>query len=183
MKRLSGIFFLLLFFSLFASVQAQDTLSKKVSTHSATRAMYFSMVLPGSGQIYNRKYWKVPLIYGGGYLLISSAISNGKSYLDFLEAYKLRTDGNASTIDKYEGTYSDENLILIKNNYKRNRDLAIIGTTVLYLLNVVDAYVDGQLFDFNMSDDLQASLRPATQYSIGQDAKLVPSLSLTLRFK
>ena len=159
--------------------KAQDTLSVVRREQSSGKAMLYSAVVPGLGQVYNRKYWKVPLIYGGGLLLVSSAISNAKLYNEYLGAYRARTDNNPATTDAY-GVYTTDGLILIKDNYKRNRDVSIIGTVFLYAINIVDAYVDAELFDFNVNDDLKASIMPTNQV-IAQGV-LIPSLSLKLHF-
>lgn len=172
---------LLAFLSFSAMLKAQDSTAVVVKKeHSVQKATLYSTFVPGLGQIYNRKYWKVPLIYGGGFLLVQAAIKNGLLYQEYLDAYRAKTDNNASTVDNYP-KLSAENLILIKDNYKRNRDISIIGTVVIYGLNILDAYVDASLFDFNVNDDLKASIMPMNQYTA--QGELVPSVALTIRFK
>lgn len=162
-------------------LKAQDTSAVTLKKeHSAQKATLYSAFVPGLGQIYNKKYWKVPIIYGGGFLLVQAAIKNGGLYQTYLAAYRTRTDGDPATIDAYSN-FSAENLILLKDNYKRNRDISIIGTVVMYGINILDAYVDAELFDFNVNDDLKATIMPVNQYT--SQGELVPSLALKIHFK
>lgn len=174
-----GTFLLLVLFS--TSLWAQkDSSSVVVRNHSSKKALIYSTILPGLGQAYNHKYWKMPIIYGAGYLLVSSAFQNGSSYQKYLKAYRQRTDGDSTTIDPYVNLYSTDNLILIKNAYRRNRDLSIIGCVALYALNMIDAYVDAELFEFDVSDDLRASIRPSV---IQNGWNCTPQLQFCLQFK
>lgn len=120
----------------------------------------YSAILPGSGQIYNEKYWKAPLIYAAMGTTLYLANWNQKEYLHYRNAYEYRTDGDATTIDDYDGIYTENNLITIKNYHQKNRDLAYIITAGIYLLNIVDASVDAHLFNFNVNDDLSFKLEP-----------------------
>lgn len=120
----------------------------------------YSAILPGSGQIYNEKYWKAPLIYAAMGTALYLANWNQKEYLHYRSAYEYRTDGDATSIDVYDGIYTENNLITIKNYHQKNRDLAYIITAGIYLLNIVDASVDAHLFNFNVNDDLSFILEP-----------------------
>lgn len=120
----------------------------------------YSAILPGSGQIYNEKYWKAPLVYVAMGTALYLANWNQKEYLHYRNAYEYRTDGDATTIDDYDGIYTENNLITIKNYHQKNRDLAYIITAGIYLLNIVDASVDAHLFNFNVNDDLSFKLEP-----------------------
>jgi hypothetical protein len=151
------------------------------------RAVIYSAVFPGLGQIYNRKYWKLPLVYGG-FMGFAYAVSwNHKNYKDYADAYyyieKDNPDNPESWNDswisfvpagrdpaEYIGNASFKSSLKNgKDFYRRYRDLSIILTVGWYLICVADAYVDAQLFDFDISDDL--SLRvvpvfsPQTAYS------------------
>lgn len=121
-----------------------------------------SAILPGAGQVYNRKYWKIPVIYGGFAGLAYAIRFNQKEYNIFKEAFKIRLDGNENTTDEFVGIYSDNDLTTLKDFYRRNRDLSIMGTGILYILNIVDATVDAHLFNFNVNENLSINILPTT---------------------
>jgi hypothetical protein len=134
--------------------------SKKVATHSPKMATLMSAVLPGAGQIYNRKYWKAPIVWAGigvcGYFIRN----NHLLYTDYKNALIQRGDTSIKEPDKYLGVYSSDQLITLQDQYRQNRDLFIIVTTLVYVLNVVDALVDAHLFTFDVSDDLSLNWQP-----------------------
>ncbi|PCH93504.1 MAG: hypothetical protein COB85_06910 [Bacteroidetes bacterium] len=141
----------------------QDT----TKTHSPKVASIMSAILPGLGQAYNKKYWKIPIIYAGLAGLTYSVVENNKKYERFREAFILRADLDSTTIDIYdqqlvngEDKYSQAQLEYFKNLYHRRRDLSIIFTGVLYLLNVIDAAVDAHFFTYDISDDLSLNFQP-----------------------
>jgi len=143
----------------------EDTLQVKptvVSTdrHSPTKATLLSVALPGLGQAYNRKYWKIPIIYGLAGTTVYLAITNYKKWKPFSDAYRYRIDGDSTTIDDYATEYSANNLLDLKKYYKRSLDLSIIFTFVVYAINIVDAAVDGHFFKFDVSDDLSLYIDP-----------------------
>jgi len=128
--------------------------------HPPNKAMMMSAILPGAGQIYNERYWKLPILYGGltacGYFIHF----NNKRYQTFRHAYILRADGDSTTVDEFTTLYTEDNLLDLKNYYRRNRDLTIIITVAVYVLNVLDAYVDAHLFYFNVNDNLSLRVTP-----------------------
>ena len=128
--------------------------------HSPRLATLLSAFLPGTGQFYNQKYWKIPVIYITGGALAYSVIYNTKGHIRFKDAYNYLYENPDQPQEGFEG-YSLEQLKSIKGQYRRYRDLSIIGITLLYVLNVVDATVDGYLFDFDVSDDLSLRLEPS----------------------
>ncbi len=132
--------------------------------HSPKKAALFSAVLPGMGQAYNKKYWKIPIVYAGFAGLGFWIGTNAKNYKEYNEAYKLRVDGDSATIDKYVGEYSNEDLRSLKRGYRRNLDLSVILTVVWYALNIVDATVDAHLFEFDVSDNLSLRVAPVLEY-------------------
>jgi hypothetical protein len=136
--------------------------TKKVPAkyHSPKLAASLSAILPGTGQIYNKKYWKLPIIYVGFAGLAYSFQFNQSRYVKYRDALKYRLDNDASTTDPYIDVYTDEDLTTLFQYYHRYRDLTVIGGAVLYLLNIVDAAVDAHLFTFNVSDDLSLNLHP-----------------------
>jgi hypothetical protein len=134
--------------------------------HSAKKATYYSMVLPGLGQAYNKKYWKIPVIYAGFGVLAYFIKTNNTLYRDYKEAYQLSLTpdslwGSNALIEKYKSQSDLSGTLLTgQNYYRRNLEVSIMFTAVLYILNVVDAAVDAHFFDFNVSDDLSLHVQP-----------------------
>lgn len=154
-----------------------DTLIEKEKAFSPnpTKAVIYSAILPGLGQIYNRKYWKLPIVYGG-FMGCAYAISfNGRYYKDYMNAYKDYTDKDPNTNSwedflpyqykvnpaSLDSTWFAGVLKRKKDYYRRYRDLSYIITAGLYVLCMIDAYVDAQLFDFDISPDLSFRIEPA----------------------
>lgn len=150
---------LLLFAFSFSFSYAQQPVRDSLQRHSPAKATILSAVIPGAGQVYNKKYWKVPILYAGLGVLIYSIDYNNKNYKTFKNAYLARTDSSASTTDDYP-RYTADNLRSLFEYYRRNRDLCYIITGVVYVLNVLDAYVDAELFYFDVSDNLSMSSTP-----------------------
>jgi len=139
---------------------AQD--SARVKVHSPRRATLYSAVLPGLGQAYNKKYWKIPVIYAGFGAFAYMASFNAREYDLFRDAYNHKTT-YASTeppVNDYEARYTTEALKSGRDYYRRNRDLDYILASLWYILNVIDATVDAHLFDWEVGEDLSVSLHP-----------------------
>ena len=171
-------------------VQSQDTVpvvteKPKGYTLEPIKSTMYAAALPGLGQIYNRKYWKVPIVYAGFGALGYAAYYNGSLYSDYINAYKDFTDKipetdsyldipgmSALDPEEYEPvlhpeTYNPSTEAWVSTQllngvsyYRRYRDLSYIGIVAWYLLTVIDAHVDSSLFDYDISDDLKASLVP-----------------------
>ena len=131
-----------------------------------------ALVIPGGGQIYNRKYWKLPIFYGGFAGCAYALTWNSKMYKDYSNAYKDAVRGNwqSSSIqdllppgytDRVSTTQLTETLRKRKDTYRRYRDLSIFAFIGVYLLSVVDAYVDAELSNFDISPDLSMRVEPA----------------------
>jgi hypothetical protein len=155
------------------------------------RAVWLGVVVPGLGQIYNRSYWKIPIVYGG-FMGCAYAITwTNDQYISYKNAYrdiyydirdgKVSNDPSKSyiailpegyTIDRMGGnsTYRDR-LKEWQSRSRRNRDLAIAATVIVYALTLVDAYVDAQLFDFDISTDLSLNIYPDIYYDDIQDQR------------
>lgn len=159
---------------------ADSTVVKK--KHSPFKATIMSVALPGLGQVYNGKWWKVPIIYGGFGGLIYSSVFNDAKCRTYKNAYLLRIDDDPNTIDQFQGRYSDANLRELVTFYQRNRDLSLIFTGVIYALNIIDAGVDAHLKGFDVSDELSFKIRPTFQPA-GPEMLPAPSLALTIRLK
>jgi hypothetical protein len=122
------------------------------------RATLLSAVLPGAGQVYNRRYWKVPVLYGGAFALGYFVNLNHKEYLLARDSY---LQVRAGKPDYYRGFYNAEQLVQLREYWRRNRDLLIIVSGVVYLLNIADAAVDAHLSGFDVGDDLSLNAGPA----------------------
>lgn len=150
--------------------------------HKPKKAIWMSAALPGLGQVYNKRWWKVPIIYGGLAGLVYGITWNDLQRSEYRNAYLLRVDDDPNTSDPYAGRYSDANMKELISYYQRNRDLCIIFTVVLYGLNIIDATVDGHLFSFDVSENLTMSARPMLMQPMNA---LTPSggvgIMLTLR--
>jgi hypothetical protein len=193
-----GILFLLLASTLFA--QTPDTLTvtknEKVivvrdslgTTQSydplaPSRAAFYSAVLPGLGQAYNKKYWKIPIIYIGMASGVYFYIQNDQDYDRFRDAYKRRLAG--FTDDEFYGNgdtpvISNDRLIDAQKSAQKNKDISIIVSLAFYLVNIIDANVDAHLKQYNVSEDL--SLEPNFEMNpINYEANY--GLSLKFRLK
>jgi hypothetical protein len=152
-----------------------DTISKPIFTPSPSRAVWLAAICPGLGQIYNRKYWKLPIIYGGFVGLAYAITWNNRMYNDYKQAYLDLMDNNPNT-NSYlnvfpKGTIVNPNQIdkawlqtalqQQVNVFRRYRDLSIISAIGLYALSIVDAYVDAQLSNFDISPDLSLKVSPS----------------------
>lgn len=180
-------------------VQEVDSVETYASTSTfkpdAQKAVWLATIVPGLGQIYNRQYWKLPIIYGGTLALAYGITWNDRMYVDYRKGYVDLMDKNPNTnYFEYllppgvtlDSTNKDYYTKVIKNkldNYRRNRDLCIITTAVLYLLSIIDAYVDAQLFDYDISPDLSLQVTPtviAPSSSYEQESSV--GLSCKLKF-
>ena len=158
---------------------AADTIGKRQKRDWATwrpnakRAMWLALVLPGAGQIYNRKYWKLPIVYGGfvgcayamrwnnqmyrdysqAYLDIMDDDPNTQSYNQFLHLGAEITEANTA---RYQKLFKKR-----KDRYRRWRDMSFFCMVAVYALSVIDAYVDASLSEFDISDDLSFHVQPA----------------------
>lgn len=156
--------------ALVPSDSIQAALNKKIWTPNPVKATWLALVIPGGGQIYNRKYWKLPIIYGG-FAGCAYALSwNNKMYKDYMQAYKDARDEkweSTSITDLIPPGYniSHEQLTTIlqkrKNLYRRYRDMSVFAFIGVYLISVIDAYVDAELSNFDISPDLSMRIEPA----------------------
>ncbi|MEQ8908544.1 MAG: DUF5683 domain-containing protein [Vicingaceae bacterium] len=165
-------------------VKASDTIRISVpEKHSPKKATLLSAAVPGLGQAYNKKYWKIPLVYAAIGVPLYFALDQRDQFEEFKQAYLYRVDEDPSTVDtKYDDVYTDENLENLIDYHRRNRDLLFVLTGVAYMLNIVDAAVDAHLYYFDVSDDLSASIKPNVQFIAPRRLEPIPSITLTLKF-
>ncbi len=165
---LSGIF-------TFSCAQEQDTTKfpnlkeQKFSKKNPKTAAYLSMVLPGAGQIYNQKYYKIPLIYGGFSSLLFFAKLNDNLYHEFLNRYSAY--GLPGPVKFYDENIPENILKRYKDYYRRNRDMLYIGVGMVYLFNILDAIVDAHMSYFDVGSEfamkMSPNIMPVTQYKAG----------------
>jgi hypothetical protein len=179
---ISLLFFLLGTVSLFAQVKEETVLVAKDSTKleeidplTPAKAAFYSAILPGLGQAYNKKYWKIPLVYGAIGTSLYFYIDNNNKYRDYRNAYKRRLEGYNN--DKYE-FLDDSRLIAGQKFYQRNRDLSALFVVGFYVLNIIDANVDAALIQFNVNERL--SMRPEIYPN---DVTFKPNVGLTFNYR
>lgn len=138
---------------------------------SVQKATTLAMICPGAGQIYNKSYWRFPIVLGGFASMIYCIDWNNRGYDRFKKAYRLKNAYEThpefypnGSLDEFKGRYSASFLKDLRNSYRRNRDLCIIITAGLYLLQVIDAHVDAHLRDYDVSDNLKVSVSPMFNY-------------------
>lgn len=150
----------------------KQDLNHKVWIPNPTKATWLALVIPGGGQIYNRKFWKLPIFYGGFAGCAYALTWNNKMYKDYSNAYKdaVNENWNSNSIqdllppgylDRVSKTQLTETLRKRKDTFRRYRDMSIFAFIGVYLLSVVDAYVDAELSNFDISPDLSMHIEPA----------------------
>lgn len=175
--------------------------SRSVKKHSPRKATIYSTILPGLGQVYNRQYWKVPVLAGLGTFFCIMISSNNFDLNQANNDYNKRlfniSDGyvsakkDAGLYDAYDGanpnlspgdpTYETNTLKLIRDGYRRERDFYIIMSVVTYALNIVDATVFAHLREFELSTKLSMKIEPDIR--LGYGARPITGLSCSLYFR
>lgn len=154
------------------SMQRELPKPKKRFVPNANRATWLAIAFPGAGQIYNRKYWKLPIVYGGFVGCAYALNWNNKMYKDYSQAYLdiMDDDPNTKSYEDFLPLNSsiagqEERFKEIfrkrKDTYRRQRDMSIFAFIGVYLLSVIDAYVDAELSDFDITNDIGLSVEPA----------------------
>lgn len=151
-----------------------------------SRAALFSAIIPGAGQFYNKRYWKIPIIYIGGAAIGYFLLDYHKKYLLYRSSLAVLTDGDPATVDVFAAKYPDEKerarrLAKGIESTRRYRDYDIIYMCLLYGLNVGEAYVDAHLKDFDISDDLSLKFEPTL--IPGPYLSYAPGFSIKLNLK
>lgn len=183
---MNRLLYIALFFILFGNqnvfsqeigdvIIAKDTTKlQEIDPLRPSKAAFYSAILPGLGQAYNKKYWKIPLVYGAIGTSMYFYLDNNKKYHSYRDAYKKRLLGLQDEYDYLD----DSRLIAAQRFYQRNRDLSLLVTIAFYVLNIVEANVDAHLTQFNVSEKL--SLAPDI-YQNEFTAK--PNIGLTFNYK
>ncbi|MFO0267118.1 MAG: DUF5683 domain-containing protein [Cyclobacteriaceae bacterium] len=141
------------------------------------KALLYSAILPGSGQIYNKKYWKVPIVWGGLGVLVYAVDFYNQGYTQFRsELFGVLQSGDTFS----PSGYNESQLRTLTDAYRRQRDFFVVLTGIFYLVQLVDAHVDAHLKEFEVNPRLKISLRPQIENSPLTGA--TSGLALTLRF-
>ncbi len=171
-----------------------DTLTTENFKPNPEQVIWMGAIIPGYGQFMNRRYWKIPIVYAG-FLGCTYAITwNSLRYQAYRNAYRDIIDTNESTtsyldilpkgytVDTYGGTSAFTGILKTQmDKFRYNRDLSIIATVAYYAITLVDAFVDAQLYDFDISPDLSLKFHPAifeNQYAKGKSAGIQVSLKI-----
>ncbi len=154
------IFWILLYFGLFHTygqtsvMPLKDTIkSSEIDPLKPAKAAFYSTILPGLGQICNKKYWKIPLVYGAIGTSAYFCIDSQKKYNTYRDEYKNRLEGKLNN-DDYLRNLNDNQLINAQKQFQRNRDLSALFIVGFYVLNIVDANVDAAISQFNVNQTL-----------------------------
>ena len=180
-----------MFLCMAASGQKADPSGRRIEEekpHSPKVASWLSTIVPGAGQVYNKKYWKVPVIYAGFATFAYFIRYNNRLYIKYRNLYqqKVAFDEGEGEIDPiYENV--DKSIFRDKREYwRRNRDLNYIGLGALYLLQIIDANVDAHLYKYDISDDLTLRYEPTYNQLVYNPALSKTSnamgIKLTLNF-
>ena len=194
MKRL-GLLLILLTLA-WQGIKAQDTLiltqddpvqtASIKNSHSPKKATLLALI-PGAGQAYNHKYWKMPIVYAGFGVTTYFAITNGQDYRLYRDAYDykmgIKTDVSQHAIDE-SAKYTEDNLITLRDYYRSNMELSWIVTAAWYILQIIDANVDAHFFYYDVGDDLTLHVEPQfntiNEFNLGYGNNI--GLTLKLNF-
>lgn len=166
----------------FSPPQNDDSL-KRVINKDARVASIMSAVLPGLGQIKNRQYWKVPVIYAAMGTFVYFGLQKNDQYQKYHKELLYRYSGDTLHQDKSLKTTSTDQINILKINEKKYRDLFFIGAGVVYLLNILDANVSAHMKTFDVSDKLSMSVRPRAFYCGNSVLGIAGGISVSLNFK
>jgi len=146
LKKISIIFIVLLV--------CKQSINAQINEKSPKKAAILSIV-PGAGQVYTKKYWKIPIIYSA---LIASGYyinENNSEYKKYRDTYLNRMNGQSDNLN-----YTDSELITLKDYYKRNREISIMLFSLTYILNIIDASVNAHLSEYEVNEDISLGIRP-----------------------
>lgn len=144
------------------NAQEPDTAVIRVETrmHSPQKAILLSAILPGLGQVYNKKYWKVPIIYGAGTTFVFFTLRWQNKFQKFKDALYEYEDSKDDPIWIDGRKFDYDILPRARDGYRRWRDLCIAGTAAVYFLNIIDAMIDAHFVYYDISDDLSLRINP-----------------------
>ena len=157
LKEIITTIFILLFTTnnIYAQNISSDYKLRNMEKHKSPKKAAILSIIPGAGQFYTEKYWKIPIIYSA---LITSAYyinDNNDQYKMYKNTYLNRMNGHNDNLN-----YTNSELIILKDYYKRNREISIMLFSLTYLLNIIDASVNAHLFEYEVNEDISLKLEP-----------------------
>ncbi len=146
---------------------------------SPSKAAFYSAIVPGLGQLYNKKYWKAPIVWGAMGASIYFYVNNNKEYNRYRTAFKLRENGLKDEFTNEDGSLliSRNGLISAQKTLKSNRDLSLLTTVIFYVLQIVEASVNAHLLQFNTNDNVSFSPTILSNY----DQDIMPKVGLKFK--
>lgn len=171
-------------------VQVQKKLDKEttIHEHSPNTALILSAVVPGAGQVYNRQAWKVPIVYAGLAGVGYYTWFNYNEMIKFKDEYLYRVNHDQMPVLEGYESYPTTNIYNLYQSYNKTFQLSIIIGVAVYGLNLLDAYISGHLFNFEMGDEITLNLGPSiTSHPVAGPNAIMgtmpsPTMGLTLRF-
>jgi len=170
-------------FSIFNCKAQTDTLTNKplhLKKHNPKTASWLA-IIPGAGQIYNKKYWKLPIVYGGlgttAYLIY---YYEGLTSM-YRKEYVARMNEKTDKLNPKLAKYSVENILELRNFHRRNMEICVAACTILYVLSILDACVDAHLFYYDVSDNLAVAVKPKINHN-PLTGVTSPGMGLVLKF-
>lgn len=192
MKTYLPLILLWIFSSITSNLKAQETSDvlkfsnaqildqTPIDPLAPSRAAFYSAIAPGLGQIFNKKYWKLPIVYGAIGTPLYFYFDNHSKYKDYRNEYKKRLKGIVNTDDPIFGKLDNDRVIQGQRFYQRNRDLSLVITAGFYILNIVDANIDAHLMQFNINDKL--TVQPALELNPQDYNQYQYAVNLQYRF-
>jgi len=154
--------------------------SAQVKRHSPKKASWLALI-PGAGQIYNKKYWKLPIVYGGlgttGFLVYYY----GELTSTYRKEYVARMNNDTENLNPTLKNEPTENILQNRNYYRRNMEICVAACAIIYMLSILDAAVDAHLFYYDISENLSLGIKPKLEYN-PINGIATPSIGLVLKF-
>ncbi len=163
--------------------RTKEVVYKPIDPVAPSRAAFYTTIVPGLGQIYNRKYWKVPLVYAGIGIPVYFWADNQRNYDRYRNEYKNRLQGKIDQTDETLAGLDEERLLDGQNFYRKNRDLSVVIAIGFYVLSIVDANVDAHLMQFNVNENL--TIKPVIEFdqkSLTQQQQYQYAINVQYRF-
>ncbi len=146
------------------------------------KALILGLVIPGAGQIYNQRYWKLPLVYGAYAGMIYLVDYNTDQYRFVRDEYIKRVDNDPETVDIFaEFSWTEQEIRALRDSYNKNKELSYIGLFAVHILASLEGYIDAHLIDFQVTEDLSLRLSPSMQQMSTQGVALGLGVSLNLQ--